>query len=253
MIARRSLGRLPAGGFQCGAILLALIALIAPPAGAVTLTDDEPANDSVGTAAIDVIAPAGASAHGGELVLVAGDIDLLGISALSAGDVITVTTTPLDDADLQVPDTIVGLFDSSATDPTHMILCRGDDTGNNDLITGLEGDPIGFGSLCRFGVTAPGNYYVGVTGFRATSPPGCDPAAPPGDPDECSSFPFDGGIGDIPCEEPGPTFTCGTYQVTIAINAPLPEPGVILQLVSGGVGLAWLQRRRNRRVRARSR
>jgi hypothetical protein len=33
----------------------------------------------------------------------------------------------------------------------------------------------------------------------------------------------------------------------------LPEPGALLQLVSGGVGLAWLQRRRNRRVRARSR
>jgi len=33
----------------------------------------------------------------------------------------------------------------------------------------------------------------------------------------------------------------------------LPEPGAMLQLVSGGVGLAWLQRRRNRRARARSR
>jgi hypothetical protein len=28
---------------------------------------------------------------------------------------------------------------------------------------------------------------------------------------------------------------------------------VMLQLVSGGIGLAWLQRRRNRRVRARNR
>jgi hypothetical protein len=33
----------------------------------------------------------------------------------------------------------------------------------------------------------------------------------------------------------------------------LPEPGAMLQLVSGGIGLAWLQRRRNRRGRARSR
>jgi hypothetical protein len=32
-----------------------------------------------------------------------------------------------------------------------------------------------------------------------------------------------------------------------------PEPGAMLQLFAGGVGLAWLQRRRNRRVRARSR
>ena len=48
----------------------------------------------------------------------------------------------------------------------------------------------------------------------------------------------------MPCEEEGPTFTCGNYQVTIAGNAP--EPGVILQLVSGGIGLAWLNRGRNR-------
>jgi hypothetical protein len=32
-----------------------------------------------------------------------------------------------------------------------------------------------------------------------------------------------------------------------------PEPAAMLQLVAGGVGLAWLQRRRNRRVRARNR
>ena len=32
-----------------------------------------------------------------------------------------------------------------------------------------------------------------------------------------------------------------------------PEPGALLQLVSGGVGLAWLHRRRSRRVRAKSR
>jgi hypothetical protein len=251
LIAKRSLGRSPAGECQRGAILLALIVLIAPPAGAVTLTDDEPANDTVATASLQIIKTGPVSIAAGELVLVAGDIDFLGIAALSTGDVVTVTTTPLDDADLEVPDTIVGLFDSSAADPPHMILCRGDDTANNDLITGGGGAPIGFGSLCRFGITAPGNYYVGVTGFRPKFPPGCDPAAPPGRPDECSSYPFDGGIGAIPCEESGPTFTCGNYQVTIAVNG-LPEPGVILQLVSGGIGLAWLNGRRNRRMAASS-
>jgi hypothetical protein len=123
-----------------------------------------------------------------------------------------------------------------------MVLCRGDDVENNELITGSQQSPIGRGSLCRFGITAPGNYYVGVTGFRSKFPPGCDPAA-----GECSSFPFDGGIGPTPCEEQGPTFTCGNYQVTIAVNT-LHEPGVILQLVSGGIGLAWLKRRRDRKV-----
>jgi len=230
-------------------ILAALMLLmLAAPAGAI-LTDVEPANDSVTTAPLQFIKTGPVTIDGGELVLVAGDIDFVGIAALSTGDVVTVTTTPLDDADLEIPDTIVGLFDSSTTDPTHMILCRGDDTANNDLITGPGGAPIGFGSLCRFGITAPGNYYVGVTGFRSKFPPGCDPAAPPGHADECSSFPFDGGIGPTPCEESGPTFTCGNYQVTIAVNG-LPEPGAILQLISGGIGLAWLNRRRNRRMTA---
>jgi len=232
-----------------------MLLVLAAPAGAI-LTDVEPANDSVATAPFQVIKTGpsnvrSVTTEGGEFVLVAGDIDFVGIAALSTGDVVTVTTTPLDDADLEVPDTIVGLFDSSAADPTHMILCRGDDTANNDLITGAGGVLIGFGSLCRFGITAPGNYYVGVTGFRSKFPPGCDRAAPPGHPDECSSFPFDGGIGSTECEEPGPTFTCGNYQVTIAVNG-LPEPGVILQLVSGGIGLAWLNGRRNRRMAASS-
>jgi hypothetical protein len=241
VIASRLFRRSPAGARQRGVILLALVLLIAPPAGAI-ITDQEPANDTVATAPIMLSKTGPVTTDAGELVLVAGDIDFVGIAALSAGDVVTVTTTPLDDADLQVPDTIVGLFDSNSTDPTHMILCRGDDTANNDLITGPGGREIGFGSLCRFGITAPGDYYVGVTGFRSTNPPGCDPAL-----GECSSFPFDGGIGPVPCEESGgETFTCGNYQVTIAVN--MPEPGVILQLVSGGIGLAWLNRRRDRKV-----
>jgi hypothetical protein len=197
VIASRPLGWPPAGEFRRGAILIALIVFIALPAGA-NITDVEPANDSVAAAPIQVIKTGTVTMDAGELVLVAGDIDFVGIAALSTGDVVTVTTTPLDDADLEVPDTTVGLFDSSTTDPTHMILCRGDDTANNDLITGPAGLEIGFGSLCRFGITAPGDYYVGVTGFRGEDPPGCDPAA-----GECSSFPFDGGIGPIPCEESG--------------------------------------------------
>ena len=229
-------------------ILAALMVLtLAAPAGAI-ITDVEPANDSVATAPIQVIKTGPVTTDGGELELVAGDIDFVGIAALNAGDVVTVTTTPLDDADLEVPDTMVGLFDSNTADPTQAILCLGDDISNNDLIVGPGGSSIGRGSLCRFGITAPGDYYVGVTGFRSASPPGCDPAAPTGHPDECSSYPFDGGIGPIPCEESdGETFTCGNYQVTIAVNF-LPEPGLILQLVSGGIGLAWFKRRRNRRM-----
>ncbi len=230
-----------------------MVLMLAAPAGAV-LTDVEPANGTVATAPIQFIKTGKVTIDAGELVLVAGDIDFIGMADLSLGDIVSVTTTPLDDAGLEVPDTIVGLFDSSATEPTHMILCRVDDAPNNDLIT-TGGGPslriIGRGSLCRFTITAPGDYYVGVTGFRTKSPGGCDPAAPPGHVDECSSYPFDGRIGPVPCEEEdGASLTCGNYQLTIAVNS-LPEPGVILQLVSGGIGLAWLNRRRSARAAAR--
>jgi hypothetical protein len=257
-------GRTRGISMRSGILAALMVLMLAAPAGE-TITEVEPANDSVATAPIQVIKTGPVTTDGGELVLVAGDIDFVGIAALQAGDVVTVTTTPLDDADLEVPDTVVGLFDSSATDPTHMILCRGDDTANNDLITGPGGSSIGRGSLCRFGITAPDNYYVGVTGFRSKIPPACDPAAPPGHVDECLSFPFDGGIGPTPCEEDdGDSLTCGEYQVTIAVNGlpgptptatptatptptPTPEPGVLLQLVSGGIGLVWLNGLRNRR------
>jgi hypothetical protein len=45
-----------------------------------------------------------------------------------------------------------------------------------------------------------------------------------------------------------PHFHDGAYQLVVTINAP--EPGAMLQLVSGSAGLAWLQRRRNRKLRA---
>ena len=135
MIARRPLGRSPAGECQHGAILSALMVLmLAAPAGAI-ITDVEPSNDTVSTAPSQFIKTGDLTIDGGDLELVAGDIDFIGMAALSSGVVVSVTTTPLDDVDLKVLDTMMGLFDSSATEPTHMILCRVDDAPNNDLIT----------------------------------------------------------------------------------------------------------------------
>ena len=169
--------------------------------------------------------------HAGELTLVDGDIDYLGIGNLAVGDIVTVSTTPLDDVKFEKPDTLIGLFTSGGSRE-----CENDDTINNAL-----GSPAsaGFGSLCRFVIDSAGTWFVGVTGS--------------GDP------PFD-----------GIHYQNGVYELHVTINAlvpptpaptatptatptPTPEPGVMLQLVSGGVGLAWLQRRRNRRARARSR
>jgi hypothetical protein len=67
-----------------------------------------------------------------------------------------------------------------------MFLRRVDDTPNSDLITsgGRRGLHSDGGSLCRFGTTASGDNYKGVTGFRAKFPPGCDRTAPPGHPNE---------------------------------------------------------------------
>jgi hypothetical protein len=239
VIARRRLGRSTIGSRQRAAIGLALSVLIAAPAGAV-LTDDEP-NDTIADAAANahMVKSGLVTTDGGELELVAGDIDFLGIAALSVGDFVTVTTTPLEDSpDLERPDTVVGLFDSATLDPTTEILCRGDNTRNDDVQNCPAGECVGRGSLCRFKITAPGNYYVGVTGFRPKNPGGCTPGV------NCISYPFDGGIGATQCEESGgDSLTCGTYQVTIAVRS-LPEPGLLFQLASGCLGLWVLDRRR---------
>ena len=128
VIARRPLGRSPVGECQRGAIRLALIVLIVPPAGGrsrrgsmrsrilaalmvlmlaapagAIITDVEPANDTVATAPIQLIKTGDLTIDAGELELVAGDIDFVGIAALFPGDVVTVTTTPLDDGISRYP------------------------------------------------------------------------------------------------------------------------------------------------------
>jgi len=220
-------------------VLAALVVLIFTSQAGAVLTDEEPANDTI-PAPMMIFKTGDFTTAAGELVLDAGDIDFLGIAALSTGDVVTVTTTPLDDAAFEIPDTIVGVFDDSTTDPTTMILCRGNDTANNGLDNCPGGDCPGYGSLCRYLITAPGDYYVGVTGFRPMTPGGCTPGV------NCTAFPFDGGIGATPCQEPGPTTTCGNYQVTVTVNA-LPEPHVMMQLLSGSIGVVWLSTRRKRK------
>jgi hypothetical protein len=192
--------------------------------------DDEPSNDSIGTAAVQIVPTAAVTTGGGLFTLVWDDLDYLGIGNLSVGDIVVVSTTPLDDVALLDPDTFIGLFTSGGSRE-----CANDDVLNNEV-----GDfQTGFGSLCRFVIDSAGTWYVGVTGVN-------DPL-------------FD-----------GTHFENGVYELHVTINAldpptptptpnatptptPTPEPGVMLQLLSGGVGLAWLHRRRNRRVRARSR
>jgi hypothetical protein len=86
--------------------------------------------------------------------------------------------------------------------------CAGDDAFNNDL----DQFPTGFGSLCRYEIPSDGDYFAGITGFSAA--------------------PFDGAH-----------FEEGKYSLTVNVTR-IPEPGALLQLASGALGLAALRARR---------
>lgn len=187
-----------------------ILIAFAAPASAILL-DDEPSNNNVATAPIQLPIPANESAvitDSGVLTfrVGGGDLDYLGIGGLLAGDIVNLLTTPLGDPpDFEIPDTIVGLFSEAGA-----MECAGDDAFNNDL----DQFPTGFGSLCRYEIPTDGNYYVGVTGFSAT--------------------PFDGAH-----------FEEGKYSLTVNVTR-LPEPAVLLQLAAGALGLAVLHARRRR-------
>jgi len=190
-----------------------LAAFMASPAAAL-LTDQEPLNNTIETAPIQMSIPAienVATADSGLLTFKTGggDLDYLGISGLLAGDIVNLSTTPLGDPPaLETPDTIAGLFSAAGA-----MECLGDDAYNNDL----DPVPTGFGSLCRVDIPADGAYFVGITGFSAES--------------------FDGSH-----------FEEGLYSVTVTVTR-LPEPGMMLQLASGALGLAAAQARRRRASR----
>jgi hypothetical protein len=192
-------------------ILSALILVVVEyPAGA-RLYEQEPGNDDIATANLQMIVPSDANvvmvdsglltfSNGG------GDTDYLGIGGLHSGDIVEMVTTPLGDPPFfEIPDTIVGLFNDRGA-----VACEGDDAFNNDL----DQFPTGFGSLCRYEIASAGDYFVGVTGF--------------------SPNPFDGAHLEQ-----------GLYSVTVSVTR-LPEPGGMLQLASGALGLAVLRARRRR-------
>jgi hypothetical protein len=185
-----------------------LLVAIASPAAAL-LSDEEPSNNSIANASIQMPIPPNesvVSVDAGVLTFTVGggDLDYLGIGGLLAGDVVNLSTTPLGDPPaFEIPDTIVGLFSENGAKE-----CVGDDAFNNDL----DQFPTGFGSLCRFEIPTDGDYFIGVTGF--------------------SAVPFDGAH-----------FEEGKYSLTVNVTR-LPEPGVLLQLASGVLGLAALHARR---------
>jgi len=181
---------------------------IAMSAGA-RLSEQEPGNDGIATATIQIVVPPDDNvvmSDTGLLILDAGDVDYLGLGGLRFGDVVELATTPLGDPPFfETPDTIAGLFSDTGAQE-----CVGDDAYNNDL----DRFPTGFGSLCRIQIPVDGDYYVGVTGF--------------------SEIPFDGSH-----------LEGGTYSLSVSVTR-LPEPGAVLQLAAGALGLAALGARRAR-------
>jgi hypothetical protein len=112
----------------------------------------------------------GASVAVSELVTIVtiGDVDFYPMSLL-AGQVVSAMTAPLEilSTSFDVPDTMLGLFDSSGT----LLLGNDDagDVGSSDLFPLLDSDnpTIGapLGSAIRALITTDGTYYLGVTGF----------------------------------------------------------------------------------------
>ena len=130
-------------------------------------TDTDPANDTrPGADAISGLPGAEVSV----VELLENDVDFFALT-LTAGQVLTAMTAPLDDLDFtfDYPDTVIGLFDSSGTQ-----LVVNDDAGDegfSDLDPDLGSDnpmfPEGiFGSAIRALIPADGTYYLGVTGFE---------------------------------------------------------------------------------------
>ena len=193
-------------------LLLTTFTLIAfaAPATAI-LRDEEPSNNNVATALIQMPIPPNenvVSTDSGVLTfrVGGGDLDYLGIGGLLAGDIVNLLTTPLGDPPAFEIPDTIVGLFSEAG----AMECAGDDAFNNDL----DQFPTGFGSLCRYEIPTDGNYFVGVTGFSAT--------------------PFDGAH-----------FEEGKYSLSVNVTR-LPEPGVLLQLASGALGLAVLCARRRR-------
>jgi len=191
--------------------LSTLVGLVVALPATARLNEQEPGNNSIGTSLIQIVVPTNDNvvmSDTGLLTLNVGghDTDYLGISGLRFGDVVELATTPLGDPPFFEVPDTIAGLFGSNGTQE----CVGDDAYNNDL----DRIPTGFGSLCRFQIPTNGTYYVGITGF--------------------SEIPFD-----------GTHFEEGLYSLTVSVTR-LPEPGALLQLASGALGLLALAARRGR-------
>ncbi len=135
-----------------GWLLMALF--LASPAGALLL-DEEDANDQAATTPTTLSVVEGdLRFDAGILALEPGDVDWIFLGSLAAGDVVTATTTPLDDTVFEEPDTLLGLFDGEGS-----LVAFSDDASNEEFTFD------GLGSLIRYLVSDAGEYWLVVSGF----------------------------------------------------------------------------------------
>jgi hypothetical protein len=87
-----------------------------------------------------------------------GDVDFYSVF-MDAGDVLTAFTTPFAGlpGDFTLPDTLLGVFDSSGTQ-----ISVSDDAGTDAIV---DGEVIARGSAIRYLAVNPGLYHIAVTGF----------------------------------------------------------------------------------------
>lgn len=126
-----------------------LMMLMSAPAGAGSIVDDESANDLIETAGIQIPRDADPSAYVGNFMLIAGDVDFVGLESLAAGDVITAVTTPLEGDGFANPDTLLAVFDTAG-----FLVAYNDDAGG-----------LSPGSALAFEVVSDGEYFVAVSGY----------------------------------------------------------------------------------------
>ncbi len=206
-------------------------------------SDTDALNDAQVGADLVTLNATGAAVSVADLVASGMDVDFFRLNNLTAGQVLSAMTAPLEDAipfngDLETPDTVLGLFDSNG------LLLTNDDAGGSSEGTipstanlasdspFLAGGDI-TGSALRAVIPNDGNYFLAVSG--------------------ADDLDFDG-LSDI-LNPNNPHGQIGRYALLVSVfgepdggggKGAAPEPGTIWLTITGFATL-WQRTRRRRK------
>ena len=223
-----------AGHVESGSYLLTAARVVPSNLGG-DFGDTDPANSTSAGADLVVLNATGAAVSVAQLAAAGGDVDFFALPGLKAGQVLSAMTAPGDEAgdlmngNFDVPNTVLGLFDSN------VLLLSNDDAGDvdagngNAVLDDLGSDsPLGQirGSALRAVIPQDGDYFLAVSGS--------------------DDLDFDGLVGgNVPHGE------IGNYALLVSVfgdpgNGAVPEPTTLglaaLGLLSLGIG-GWRRRR----------